>query len=87
MLRRIFGEEEEIRGWRKLHKEECHNWCTFTSERESLYYLMYKYILFQVCVKFLEVSNNWSGVIRFGFTCNDPNNLRYGLPKYACPGK
>ncbi|PSN32945.1 hypothetical protein C0J52_22556, partial [Blattella germanica] len=38
-----------------------------------------------VCVKFLEVSNNWSGVIRFGFTCNDPNNLRYGLPKYACP--
>lgn len=42
-------------------------------------------ILFQVCVKFLEVSNNWSGVIRFGFTCNDPNNLRNGLPKYACP--
>ena len=41
----------------------------------------------QVCVKFLEVSNNWSGVIRFGFTCNDPNNLRYGLPKYACPGE
>ncbi|XP_066991666.2 protein neuralized isoform X2 [Anabrus simplex] len=39
----------------------------------------------KVCVKFLEVSNNWSGVIRFGFTCNDPNNLRYGLPKYACP--
>ncbi|XP_075222418.1 E3 ubiquitin-protein ligase neur isoform X3 [Lycorma delicatula] len=39
----------------------------------------------KVYVKFLEVSNNWSGVIRFGFTCNDPNNLRYGLPKYACP--
>lgn len=39
----------------------------------------------KVCVKFLEVSNNWSGVIRFGFTCNDPNNLRNGLPKYACP--
>ncbi|GLH09404.1 Protein neuralized, partial [Gryllus bimaculatus] len=39
----------------------------------------------KVCVKFLEVSDNWSGVIRFGFTCNDPNNLRYGLPKYACP--
>ncbi|XP_049833291.1 protein neuralized isoform X2 [Schistocerca gregaria] len=39
----------------------------------------------KVCVKFLEVSNNWSGVIRFGFTCNDPNNLRYALPKYACP--
>ncbi|CAG2058130.1 unnamed protein product, partial [Timema podura] len=42
-------------------------------------------LLFQVCVKFLEVSNNWSGVVRFGFTCNDPNNLRYGLPKYVCP--
>ncbi|KAJ9596407.1 hypothetical protein L9F63_012570, partial [Diploptera punctata] len=39
----------------------------------------------KVAEKFLEVSNNWSGVIRFGFTCNDPNNLRYGLPKYACP--
>nr|CAD7402812.1 unnamed protein product [Timema cristinae] len=39
----------------------------------------------KVCVKFLEVSNNWSGVVRFGFTCNDPNNLRYGLPKYVCP--
>lgn len=38
-----------------------------------------------MCVKFLEVSNNWSGVIRFGFTCNDPSNLRYSLPKYACP--
>lgn len=38
-----------------------------------------------MCVKFLEVSNNWSGVIRFGFTSNDPSNLRYGLPKYACP--
>ncbi|XP_063235668.1 LOW QUALITY PROTEIN: protein neuralized [Bacillus rossius redtenbacheri] len=39
----------------------------------------------KVCVKFLEVSNNWSGVIRFGFTCNDPSNLRCGLPKYVCP--
>lgn len=39
----------------------------------------------KVYVKFLEVSNNWSGVIRFGFTCNDPSNLRYALPKYACP--
>lgn len=33
----------------------------------------------------LEISNNWSGVIRFGYTYNDPSGLRYGLPKYACP--
>lgn len=39
----------------------------------------------KVCLKFLEISNNWSGVIRFGFTSNDPTGLRYGLPKYACP--
>ncbi|CAH1113384.1 unnamed protein product [Psylliodes chrysocephalus] len=39
----------------------------------------------KVCIKFLEISNNWSGVIRFGFTYNDPTSLRYGLPKYACP--
>ncbi|XP_055713783.1 protein neuralized isoform X1 [Phlebotomus papatasi] len=39
----------------------------------------------RVCVKFNEISNNWSGVIRFGFTYNDPMTLRYGLPKYACP--
>ncbi|KOX72842.1 Protein neuralized [Melipona quadrifasciata] len=39
----------------------------------------------KVCVKFLEISDNWSGVIRFGFTSNDPINLRNGLPRYACP--
>lgn len=39
----------------------------------------------KVCIKFVEMSNNWSGVIRFGFTYNDPSNLRYDLPKYACP--
>ncbi|XP_043273355.1 protein neuralized isoform X3 [Venturia canescens] len=39
----------------------------------------------KVCVKFLEMSDNWSGVIRFGFTSNDPTNLRSGLPRYACP--
>ncbi|XP_043480594.1 protein neuralized isoform X3 [Leptopilina heterotoma] len=39
----------------------------------------------KVCVKFLAISNNWSGVIRFGFTSNDPINLRNALPKYACP--
>lgn len=42
-------------------------------------------ILLQICIKFLEISNNWSGVIRFGYTYNDPSSLRYGLPKYACP--
>lgn len=39
----------------------------------------------RVCVKFSELSNNWSGVIRFGFTYNDPATLRNTLPKYACP--
>ncbi|RZF44963.1 hypothetical protein LSTR_LSTR001924 [Laodelphax striatellus] len=39
----------------------------------------------RVYIKFLEVSSNWSGVIRLGFTCNDPITLRNGLPKYACP--
>lgn len=39
----------------------------------------------QVCIRFTEISNNWSGVIRFGFTYNDPSTLRNGLPKYACP--
>ncbi|XP_059485618.1 protein neuralized isoform X2 [Neocloeon triangulifer] len=39
----------------------------------------------KVCVKFIEVSDNWSGVIRFGFTSNDPSTLRGNLPKYACP--
>jgi protein neuralized len=36
-------------------------------------------------VKFSDISNNWSGVIRFGFTNNDPATLRNNLPKYACP--
>lgn len=39
----------------------------------------------KICIKFLEISNNWSGVIRFGFSYNDPSTLRDGLPKYACP--
>lgn len=39
----------------------------------------------RVYVKFSEISNNWSGVIRFGFTYNDPASLRNSLPKYACP--
>lgn len=39
----------------------------------------------RVYVKFSEISSNWSGVIRFGFTYNDPATLRNTLPKYACP--
>jgi protein neuralized len=39
----------------------------------------------RVCIKFTEISNNWSGVIRFGFTCIDPSTLEGTLPKYACP--
>lgn len=39
----------------------------------------------RVCVKFSDISNNWSGVIRFGFTVVDPATQRHNLPKYACP--
>lgn len=45
----------------------------------------------RVFIKFSEISNNWSGVIRFGFTFNDPvtfndsSTSRNTLPKYACP--
>ncbi|KAG7167465.1 protein neuralized-like [Homarus americanus] len=39
----------------------------------------------RVCLRLLEVSTNWSGVIRFGFTSQDPAGLRDALPKYACP--
>ncbi|KAL1509636.1 hypothetical protein ABEB36_004343 [Hypothenemus hampei] len=39
----------------------------------------------KIYIKFLEISNNWSGVLRFGFTSNDPIGMRYSLPKYACP--
>ncbi len=39
----------------------------------------------RVCIKFCEISSSWSGAVRFGFTTNDPNNYRSGLPKYACP--
>ena len=40
----------------------------------------------RIYLKFAEVSLSWSGVIRFGFTSNNPetiNNLE--LPRYACP--
>ncbi|XP_068156704.1 LOW QUALITY PROTEIN: protein neuralized [Drosophila tropicalis] len=39
----------------------------------------------RICVKFAEISNNWNGGIRFGFTSNDPVSLEGSLPKYACP--
>lgn len=39
----------------------------------------------RICVKFAEISNNWNGGIRFGFTSNDPATLEGSLPKYACP--
>ncbi|CAG7785866.1 unnamed protein product, partial [Allacma fusca] len=41
----------------------------------------------KVCLRLIEVSNNWSGVVRFGFTNQDPTSLRNSLPKYVCPGK
>ncbi|XP_026725576.1 protein neuralized isoform X2 [Trichoplusia ni] len=39
----------------------------------------------KVCLRFVEISNSWSGVIRFGFTSHDPATLAHALPKYACP--
>ncbi|KAL0803425.1 hypothetical protein ABMA28_017273 [Loxostege sticticalis] len=39
----------------------------------------------KVCIRFVEISNSWSGVIRFGFTSHDPATLSHSLPKYACP--
>lgn len=40
----------------------------------------------KVYIKFLEISDNWSGVLRFGFTSVDPLNVNK-VPKYACPGE
>ena len=39
----------------------------------------------KVCIRLVEISTNWSGVIRFGFTSNDPRNFENSLPKYSCP--
>ncbi|CAL8078338.1 unnamed protein product [Orchesella dallaii] len=39
----------------------------------------------KVCIKFVEISKSWSGVLRFGFTSHDPSTLRNALPRYACP--
>ncbi|KAI6215558.1 Zinc finger, C3HC4 type [Aphelenchoides besseyi] len=39
-----------------------------------------------VCVKLTEVSDTWSGVLRFGVTSVDPASFRdIELPKFACP--
>lgn len=39
-----------------------------------------------VCIKLSEVSNLWSGVLRFGVTSVDPASFRdIELPKFACP--
>lgn len=40
----------------------------------------------KIYLKVAETSNNWSGVLRFGFTTMDPHNVRpASLPKYTCP--
>ncbi|KAF8790750.1 protein neuralized-like [Argiope bruennichi] len=38
-----------------------------------------------ICIKFLEISTNWSGALRIGFTMNDPMTMKSKLPRYACP--
>lgn len=39
----------------------------------------------RVFIKFVEISDNWSGVLRIGFTNTNPVMLQSMLPKYACP--
>lgn len=39
----------------------------------------------RVCIRLQEISSNWSGVLRFGFTNTNPESLRDCLPKYVCP--
>lgn len=41
----------------------------------------------RVFLRFLECSTNWSGVLRFGFTANDPSldTVQRDLPRYVCP--
>ena len=39
----------------------------------------------KIYIKIKEVSNHWSGVLRFGFTTTDPLKFKDNLPKYACP--
>ncbi|XP_037944565.1 protein neuralized isoform X2 [Teleopsis dalmanni] len=39
----------------------------------------------RIYIKFSEISNNWSGGLRFGFTNNDPVTLNNALPRFAMP--
>nr|XP_027203468.1 protein neuralized-like [Dermatophagoides pteronyssinus] len=39
----------------------------------------------RICIRIVEMSDFWSGVLRFGFTTKDPTTLRNSLPKYVCP--
>lgn len=39
----------------------------------------------RVCIRFVELSSLWSGLLRFGFTTKEPATFRHSLPKYACP--
>ena len=39
----------------------------------------------KVHIRLQEVSSNWSGVLRFGFTSVNPEGFRGALPKYVCP--
>lgn len=39
----------------------------------------------RVCIRFMDMSSLWSGLLRFGFTTKDPGTFRNSLPKYACP--
>lgn len=41
----------------------------------------------KIYVKFTEISSNWSGAVRFGFTSVNPSSFRSSnnLPKYVCP--
>ena len=38
----------------------------------------------RVCLRLTELSIRWSGVLRLGFTSNNPLEIQ-SLPKYACP--
>ena len=41
----------------------------------------------RIYIKFSDISSNWSGALRFGFTSLNPNSFRTSsnLPKYVCP--
>lgn len=40
----------------------------------------------KVYLRVAETSTSWNGVLRIGFTSNNPSLLNGVLPKYACPG-